>query len=439
MEKVLNYDQIVSQLVEYCHKNQDEEITQIEATKMLNQMSIKNGHQEFNYEIAVELFERVASYNTSLTIQTLAHVIQEANDIIINKYNQAMNREMYMEEQKAYLKQIKPYCNTTILNISYVRIQESYVQRPYIVILIGEFIHESEIQTKKDGWFEWNLDVQIPVKSLIADLKVELLEDHNIIASLQLPCEALPMNEMKEAELQMQNVNCHTLIQLQCMLSIGNDYKELIDEKMHFLDNQTQHCQEELFLFQSQLNELCKPFFRDANIQPKYTNYSNKSQLNTEIFQNIPNKNTLQPPSLQATAFRNTSSALGFKKIVIEPERQLHSYPIMARIDLLATIIAVISMMINFITPDISITYIMIIIFSIMLKHKYTLIYILILVSFGIIIEIFSLSYLDLSIFSILLIVFNILLNIGLLILTSLLLKDVENVTILKSKLLLSL
>lgn len=74
-----------------------------------------------------------------------------------------------------------------------------------------------------------------------------------------------------------------------------------------------------------------------------------------------------------------------------------------------------------------------------MLKHKYTLIYILILVSFGIIIEIFSLSYLDLSIFSILLIVFNILLNIGLLILTSLLLKDVENVTILKSKLLLSL
>ncbi|CAD8172586.1 unnamed protein product [Paramecium pentaurelia] len=439
MEKVLNYDQIVSQLVEYCNKKQDEEITQIEATKILNQMSIKNGHQEFNYEIAVELFERVTTYNTSLTIQTLAHVIYEANDIIINKYNQAMNREMYMEEQKAYLKQIKPYCNTTILHISYVRIQEAYVQRPYIVVLIGEFIHESEIQTKKDGWFEWNLDVQIPVKSLIADLKIELLEDHNIIASLQLPCEALPMNEMKEAELQMQNVNCHTLIQLQCMLSIGNDYKELINEKMHFLDNQTQHCQEELFLLQSQLNELCKPFFRDANIQPKYTNYSNKSQLNTEIFQNIPNKNTLQPPSLQATAFRNTSSALGFKKIVIEPERQLNSYPIMARIDLLATIIAVISMMINFITPDISITYIMIIIFSIMLKHKYTLIYILILVSFGIIIEIFSLSYLDLSIFSILLIVLNILLNIGLLILTSLLLKDVGNVTILKSKLLLSL
>lgn len=63
MEKVLSYDQIVTKLVEFCHKNQDEEMSQIEVTKMLNQMSIKNGHQEFNYEIAVELFERVASYN----------------------------------------------------------------------------------------------------------------------------------------------------------------------------------------------------------------------------------------------------------------------------------------------------------------------------------------------------------------------------------------
>lgn len=68
MEKVLTYDQIVSHLIDFCHKTQDEEISQIEATKMLNQMSIKNGHQEFNYEIAVELFERVATYNTSLTI-----------------------------------------------------------------------------------------------------------------------------------------------------------------------------------------------------------------------------------------------------------------------------------------------------------------------------------------------------------------------------------
>ncbi|CAD8178686.1 unnamed protein product [Paramecium pentaurelia] len=438
MEKVLSYDQIVQHLMEFCHKSQDEEMNQIEATKMLNQMSMQNGHQEFNYEIAVELFERVASYNTSLTIQTLGHVIYEANDIIINKYNNAMNREMYMEEQKAYLKQIKPYGKITNLHISYIRIQESYVQRPYIVVLIGEFIHESEIQTRKDGWFEWSLDVQIPVKSLVADLKVELLENHNIIASLQLPCEALPMNEMKEAELQMQNVNvnCHTLIQLQCMLSIGNNYKELIDEKMQFLDNQTQLCQEELFLLQSQLHELSKPFFRDANIQPKYTN---RSHLNTEIFQNIPDKSTLQPPSLQATAFRNTSSALGFKKIVIEPERKLYSYPIMARIDILATIIAVISMMINFITPDISVTYIMIILFSIMLKHKYTLIYILILVTFGIIIEIFTLSYLDLSIFAILLIVLNMLLSFGLLLLTGLLLNDIENVSILKSKLLLPL
>ncbi|CAD8161824.1 unnamed protein product [Paramecium octaurelia] len=439
MEKVLSYDQIVSHLVEFCHKSQDEEIKEIEATKILNQMSMKNGHQEFNYEIAVELFERVASYNTSLTIQTLAHVIYEANDIIINKYNHAMNREMYMEEQKAYLKHIKPYGNTTNLQISYVKIQEAYVHRPYIVVLIGEFIHESEIQTRKDGWFEWSLDIQIPVKSLVTDLKVELLEDHNIIASLQIPYEALPMNEMKEAELQMQNANCHTLIQLQCMLSIGNNYKELIDEKMQFLDNQTQICQEELFLLQSQLHELSKPFFRDANIQPKQINYSNKSQLNTEIFQNIPDKSTLQPPSLQATAFRNTSSALGFKKIIIEPERKLHSYPIMARIDLLATLIAIISMMINFFTPDISVTFIMVILFSIMLKHKYTLIYILILVTFGIIIEIFTLSYLDLSIFAILLVVLNMLLNFGLFLFTGLLLNDVENVSRLKSKLLLPL
>ncbi|CAD8100111.1 unnamed protein product [Paramecium sonneborni] len=439
MEKVLSYDQIVTKLVEFCHKNQDEEMSQIEVTKMLNQMSIKNGHQEFNYEIAVELFERVASYNAQLTIQTLAHVIQEANDIIINKYNHAMNREMYMEEQKAYLKQIKPYDKFTNLHISYVKIQESYVQRPYIVVLIGEFLHESEIQTKKNGWFEWNLDVQIPVKSLVADLKVELLEDHNIVASLQLPCEALPMNEMKEAELQMQNVNCHTLIHLQCMLRIGNNYKELVDEKMNFLENQTQICQEELFLLQFQLHELSKPFFQDVNIQPKYTPYSNKSQLNTEIFQNIPDKNSLQPPSLQATAFKNTSTASGFKKIVIEPQRKLHSYPIMARIDLLATIIAVLSMMINFITPDISVTYIMIIVFSIMLKHKYTLIYILIIVTFGIIIEIFTLSFLHLNIFAILLIVLNMLCNFGLLVLTGLLLNDVENVSILKSKLLLPL
>ena len=50
-------------------------------------------------------------------------------------------------------------------------------------------------------------------------------------------------------------------------------------------------------------------------------------------------------------------------------------------------------MMINFVTPDISVTYIMIIVFSIMLKHKYTLIYILILVSFGIVIEIITLSF----------------------------------------------
>ncbi|CAD8094976.1 unnamed protein product [Paramecium sonneborni] len=439
MEKVLSYDQIVQKLIEFCHKNQDEEISQIEATKILNQMSIKNGHQEFNYEIAVELFERVTSYNTQLTIQTLAHVLYEANDIIINKYNHAMNREMYMEEQKAYLKQIKPYDNSTNLHISYVKIQETHVQRPYIVVLIGEFHHESEIQTRNNGWFEWNLNVQIPVKSLVADLKIELLEDHNIVASLQLPFEALPMNEMKEAELQMQNVNCHTLIQLQCMLIIGNNYQELIDEKMNFLENQTQICQEELFLLQSQLHELNKPFFRDVNIQPKYTNYSNKSNLNTEIFLNIPDKNSLQPPSLQATAFRNTSSALGFKKIVIEQERKLHSYPIMARIDLLATIIAVLSMIINFITPDISVTYIMIIVFSIMLKHKYTLIYILIVVTIGIIIEIFTLSHQHLNIFAILLIVLNMLFNFGLLVLTGLLLNDVENVSILKSKLLLPL
>lgn len=96
-------------------------------------------------------------------------------------------------------------------------------------------------------------------------------------------------------------------------------------------------------------------------------------------------------------------------------------------------------MMINFITPDISVTYIMIILFSIMLKHKYTLIYILILVTFGIIIEIFTLSYLDLSIFAILLIVLNMLLSFGLLLLTGLLLNDIENVSILKSKLLLPL
>lgn len=96
-------------------------------------------------------------------------------------------------------------------------------------------------------------------------------------------------------------------------------------------------------------------------------------------------------------------------------------------------------MIINFITPDISVTYIMIILFSIMLKHKYTLIYTLVLVSFGIIIEIFTLSYLDLNIFAILLIVLNLLLNFGLLILTGLLINDIENMSILKSKLLLPL
>lgn len=96
-------------------------------------------------------------------------------------------------------------------------------------------------------------------------------------------------------------------------------------------------------------------------------------------------------------------------------------------------------MLINFITPDISITYIMIILFSIMLKHKYTLIYILILVTFGIIIEIFTLICLQLNIFVILLLVLNMLLNFGLLFLTGLLLNDIENMSILKSKLLLPL
>jgi hypothetical protein len=45
------------------------------------------------------------------------------------------------------------------------------------VIHIGEYLHESEVGTIRNAWFEWMLNVRIPVKSLIPDLKIELLEN----------------------------------------------------------------------------------------------------------------------------------------------------------------------------------------------------------------------------------------------------------------------
>jgi hypothetical protein len=93
-------------------------------------------------------------------------------------------------------------------------------------------------------------------------------------------------------------------------------------------------------------------------------------------------------------------------------------------------------MIVNCFTPDlISVTYLMIIVMSIMLKHKQFLIYLITLLIVGLAIDICSLH--SLSVFAILVSVLNMLLKLALLILTGMLIDNPENMQVLKTKLLL--
>lgn len=58
---------------------------------------------------------------------------------------------------------------------------------------------------------------------------------------------------------------------------LGNDYKELIQQKLASLDEKSKLYSEEMYILEQQLKDLCKPFLTPAQIK-----VSPKGKLNSQ-------------------------------------------------------------------------------------------------------------------------------------------------------------
>lgn len=126
-----------------------------EAYKILNQMSQKNGYQEFNYDVAAELFDRIQTKYEYITMESLAYVFSEVNELLSEKYAFLIDCDMQLQESKAFLRVIRPYGDRNHIKIDSIAYQSRERGiRPYVIASLGDNLIESQVgQYSENEWY----------------------------------------------------------------------------------------------------------------------------------------------------------------------------------------------------------------------------------------------------------------------------------------------
>ncbi|KAM3137020.1 hypothetical protein pb186bvf_010933 [Paramecium bursaria] len=385
MQLVLQADQLIEQMTSFSGKRQNDPINKNEAYKILNTMSMANKYPEFSYDFAVEIFDRIEQKQTDLCISEIAMAFVEANQTLQMKFNLTLEQEQLTKESLHYVQNLKQNSQETKIQIEHIQYYGTQHFKPYLLIFVGSMMYETNVGDFENGWYRWSIDKLLDIQSLVPDLKIQIMEEREQCGQVLLAMEILPQDDLKEAQFPVyeNNINTECYIVLSCQLFLGSNANMLKQEKQNYLIEKLNQYQEDFYVYEEQLLNLCRPFISNSESM----NY--RKSINEQFQQPIQNELTLKRPThpnqydifsnnqkdIASLELRPSVGAAAFRNVVNlkqEPKKEsaIKKYPL-ARLDVFLTISMIITMFINYENPNFTpICSLLILIMAVMLKKQ---------------------------------------------------------------------